>query len=538
MTAERETICEPTDLENLRLLDGRYPRVFFFRAAEKTCEPTSEWDEQFSRLMGIQGKSLDEECPRSQNVSIFSRFKAEHPEQMVLLHFNGNARDPRFAREPFFAGHWLYYNLAIITADVPAEQGLTDIPVSDTSLFSTAAGTFQKLHDDIGLCALNGDGSPNWHAAEQVQLLGIDHDAGTIQVRRGCYGTGPRAFAAGRGAAAGHVGEGPWGEDGRLMWFYNYSTRCPRDADGKRCAEVLAEQVASWFAPGGRLEAFDGVEFDVLMHSLTDHCYGYQFECRWPDADGDGRPDNGVFHGVDTYAVGVIEFCRYLRSLMGDGRLIMADGGERCQRAFGILNGIESEGWPSGRDPAIENWSGGINRHLFWRDNARPPDMNYIKFHWRGAGEQTGPPENRLLMAVAVLTDSAIAYAKQPPPEPDQRYPVLWDEMVKGDECELGWLGRPAGPPVRPASPRRSPGIRRTDRPYEPLPELPEPTGLRVEFLLPDGEAYPDPPFLRDRGHRAGLAEPRGALRAAGRHVQGVREWRGAGEPVPNAAGI
>jgi hypothetical protein len=74
-----------------------------------------------------------------------------------------------------------------------------------------------------------------------------------------------------------------------------------------------------------------------------------------------------------------------------------------------------------------------------------------MKFHWRGAGEQTGWATYRLFMAVAVLTDSAIAYAEKPPAEPGQRYPALWDEMVKGREDELAWLGRPVGPLVRPA---------------------------------------------------------------------------------------
>ncbi len=475
MTSEQEPICEPSNLEDLEVLSPRYPRVFFFRSAERTYEPLSEWDEEFSRLMGIQGKALYEECPRLHNVEIFSDFKKRHPEQMVLLHFNGNARDPRFERDAFFPGHWVYYNPATVMDDVPAEDGLADIPVSDTSLFCTAAGTFQKLHDDVGLCELNEDGSLNWHRSEQVQLIAVDHEAGTIRVRRGCYGTEPRAFRAGEAAAAAHVGEGPWGEDGNLMWFYNYSTRCPRDADGKRCAEVLADQIAGWFAPGGRLDAFDGLEFDVQMHSLTNHVYGYQFDCRWPDADGDGRPDNGVFDGVDTYAVGVIEFCRLLRSMMGEGRFIMADGGEVCQRAFGILNGIESEGWPSGQDPTIEDWSGGINRHMFWRDNARQPALNYMKFHWRKNGDQTTAGVRRLFMAVAALTDSAIAYAMKPPSEPDRPYPALWDEMVKGTEGELGWLGRALGPPVRLA--------RRT----EPALVADDPEGL-AELLENEGQ--------------------------------------------------
>ena len=38
-----------------------------------------------------------------------------------------------------------------------------------------------------------------------------------------------------------------------LMWTYNFSTQSPRDAQGKQCVDVLIEEFASFFGPGGRL---------------------------------------------------------------------------------------------------------------------------------------------------------------------------------------------------------------------------------------------------------------------------------------------
>ena len=78
----------------LQLQGDTYPRVFFFRQSEMAAAgrgiPFEEWDKNFSRLMGIMGKSLDEEVPgRSRNIEFFTRFKQMHPEQTVLLHFNG-----------------------------------------------------------------------------------------------------------------------------------------------------------------------------------------------------------------------------------------------------------------------------------------------------------------------------------------------------------------------------------------------------------------------------------------------------------------
>jgi len=110
----------PGRLERLQVLSAGWPRAFFFRASEGMAANTRvtypQWDATFSRLMGIEGKCLDEEVPgRSRrNIDFFTRFKKRHPRQLVLLHYNGNARDPRYERGPYFAGHWLYHEGAAI----------------------------------------------------------------------------------------------------------------------------------------------------------------------------------------------------------------------------------------------------------------------------------------------------------------------------------------------------------------------------------------------------------------------------------------
>ena len=48
------------------------------------------------------------------------------------------------------------------------------------------------------------------------------------------------------------------------------------------------------------------------------------------------------------------------------------------QRGFGVLNGIEREGWPQQQNLEIKDWSGGMNNHFFWEQNARKPTFNYI----------------------------------------------------------------------------------------------------------------------------------------------------------------
>lgn len=461
-------------LSSLQIFRAGYPRAFFFRQAESVAvarKPDfTAWNRDFSQLMGIMGKALDEEVPgRGRNVDFFNRFKQAHPDQALLLHMNGNARDPRFEGERFFAGHWLYFNGAKILENVPAKSGETVIRVSDVTLFEVNGGRYKNSNDDIGLCVFGADGKPDWTQSEQVQLISIDRKKGTIRVRRGAYGTTPRAFAAGQAYAAAHCVEGPWGKDSHLLWLYNYSTKCPRDAKGRTCSDVAVAHLAELFNAGGKLANFDGLEFDVLFNEA----HGGNKRRRGADCDADGRRDDGVIEGVNVYGSGVVEFCRQLRGALGENKLIMADGSFKNddeQRAFGLLNGMESEGWPHLLDFNVTDWSGGLNRQRFWQANGRAPVLSYInhKFNDPTAGgavdekrAKVGFNIHRLVFAAAVLTDSAITFSMVPevksriPLVPNLKRsstPVVWDEFVAGTRRQTGWLGQPVGPAIHLAT--------------------------------------------------------------------------------------
>ena len=450
------------DPPGLRVLGPDEPRPFFFRSSEGwAANPKidyARWERDFSRLWGIEGKVLEEEVPgrSARNLDFFTRFKKDHPDQLVLLHFNGNARDPRWQSEEFFAGHWIYYNGTRILEDVPAHEGETDLRVEDARLFRVQTGRYRNRNEDLGLCELDGEGRPDWSRSEQVQLVSIDAPRNVIRVRRGCYGTRPRAFPGGRSYAAAHASEGPWGKNSNLLWFYNHSVRCPRDARGRSCTDVLVEDLARRFAPGGELAAFDGLEFDVLHNECRGGGRG-----RGLDTDADGKADGGIFDGVNTYGIGVIEFCRRLRAALGERRLILADGhSPRAQRAFGILNGIESEGWPSPDDVEARDWSGGLNRHFFWRDHGRSPAFHYVNHKFTEPGDAPGEvvkPDlpfstHRLVFAACAFMDAAVCYAFDPPADRTKELIGIWDELAMGSERRPGWLGKALGPPVRLAA--------------------------------------------------------------------------------------
>lgn len=447
------------DLSKLTLLGPNYPRVFFFRASEGLPRRADfnydAWDAEYSRLMGIMGKCLDEEIPKTManNPGVFSKFKQQHPEQAVLLHFNGNSRDPRFQAENYFPGHWVYRQATRITADVPAQAGESVIHVENARDFIVNGGRYKTSNDDIGLFGITADGKHDWNYCEQVQLLAVDEKAKTIKVKRGCYGTKPLAFKTGKSRAAAHAVEGPWGKQSNILWFYNFSTQCPKDANGKNCADLLVDDLGKWFGPGGALAAFDGLEFDVMFNET----HG--------DTDGDGELDNGVINGLNQYGIGMVEFARKLRARFGDNRIIQGDGalgpgGIRSQRNWGLLNGIESEGFPNLNEWNMDDWSGGLNRHAFWQANARPPVFNYINHKWvehapGDLGEKAPPnvplARHRMVFAAAQFTDAMLCYSFQPPKR-EQGKIGIWDELRCGTENKLGWLGKPEGEAVHLAA--------------------------------------------------------------------------------------
>ncbi|MGD8237388.1 MAG: hypothetical protein PVH68_02440 [Armatimonadota bacterium] len=455
MLAAMATAAVGDTLAEREMFADGWPRAFFFRAAEGTARSRrfafEVWERGVLPLNGIMGKALDEEIPGTSetNVAFFTRFKANHPEKLVLLHYNGNARDPRDQSGGFFAGHWIYYNGCGITRELPAEAGESTVHVEDPSLFKTNMGRYRDRNEDIGICVLGADGRPDWRVSEQVELISVDAAARTLRVKRGAFGTEPRRFEAGRAYIAAHVTEGPWGQRNNLMWFYNHSLACPRDATGRVCADVLLDDLAAHFLPGGDLASFDGLEFDVM--TFTRAPASGRIGARGHDCDADGKADYGILDGRNTYGIGVYDFCRRLRERLGDEKLILADGaGPRHQRGFGALNGIESEGWPVLSDWEVVDWSGGLNRHNFWRENAHPPAFSYVNHKFIQAGKPVRVPLSisRLVLASCLFTDSAITYSLQPARDEGQLIGI-YDELVMGTQGRTNWLGMPTGAPRR-----------------------------------------------------------------------------------------
>lgn len=443
---------------NLKIFDELYPRNAFFRNSEFTIRNGGmgydSWLRNFSSLQGIMGKTEAEELEANLEIlNYFRRFKENNPNQLVIIHFNGNGRLPTYNSYAFFPGHWLYYAGTMITSDIPQQNAETVVSVKDASFFLMEGGLSKNKGDDIVLTELGADGTPDWNKVEQVVLLSVNTNNNTIRIKRGQYGTSPRAFKANQTYGAAHVTEGPWeNKDYGMLWAYNYSTVCPKDQNGKTCRDVLVDQLGSYFSKDGKWSNLDGIQFDVMPSEINlDMNQNHKVAGHKPDCDGDGIGDGGIFNKVNQYGIGAFLFLSELREKLPSNKFILADGqGAAQQRTYGILNGTEQEGFPNNAPRNFLRWSMGLNMFRFWNAASVSPKLVYTAEKRIIPTGSTLPefPANwhRLVQAAAVFENAAVfnSYC----PEGNAGVPTVRDEMTNGVARETNWLGKPIGEAV------------------------------------------------------------------------------------------
>ncbi len=463
-------------LGSLDVFSRGYPHALYGRSVEDTARSGEltydEFEKKYMPLDGIVGKVLNEAhyYTGKNNLRWFTDFKADHPSKMVLLHYNGTGRrvtDEALSR--FFPGHFLYYRGTNLSGPVTTRTQ-TVLPVVDTSVFAMKRHS-TSVADDIAVAPVGAGGVPDWERAEHVRLVRINRRDSTITVRRGLYGSRQRTFARGSYLAA-HVTTGPYAyedtpENNVPLWSYNFSSECPRDIRGRNCGDMLAAYLGGKLGPGGELETFDGIVFDVFSWVIR-----FGNPIAQIDTNTDGRADAGVIGGVNTVSLGVLSFFEQLRLRLPD-KVLVADGHvpAESQRAFGLLNGMESEGYPDKYDFILDHLSKGENMFGYWKANSASPSLNFVNFRYKQKNpaiarntfvepnltEDRSYEKMRLALASSLFTDTATTFVMLWLP-PD----VTWtetgtnvricDELCKGTEQERHWLGQPLRPAVHLAA--------------------------------------------------------------------------------------
>lgn len=244
-----------SELSDLTVFDGQHPKAIYFRNVENSAANTAisyeKWAKRWSKLDGMVVKALDEEIPgrSGEAQKKFIQYKKDNPEKLMLLHFNGNARDPNFDLAEFSPEDWTYF-VGTYSADAISDQD-SFISVKNTSVF--------KAFDDIAIVPVDSSGSLNWKKAEQVKLLSISNNK--IKVKRALFNTQSENYTKGRAYLAAHVSQPAIAPGSKqALWRYNFTNITDQGGMPQR----LAQNLLKYLSKGNALNSFDGIEFDVL----------------------------------------------------------------------------------------------------------------------------------------------------------------------------------------------------------------------------------------------------------------------------------
>ncbi|MFC2116432.1 hypothetical protein ACFLTU_08140 [Bacteroidota bacterium] len=326
----------------------------------------------------------------------------------------------------YFPGHWIY------------EEGtflVEDIQPSDTVMKLRSAQAFEEeayiirgggqnigtLPHDVLIIKLDEQGNQLWYDSEYATVKKVDYEDNTITVERGRYYSTPAAFSKGSTYVAPIAGNG-WG--GNLLWYYNLSSACPKDKNGKTSADIFLEEIIHWFGEDGELRELDGIGFDVCYFSAAHHN-------NW-DTNNDGIADKGIIEGKNIWRIGNWNFMKDMRNSFGSEFIITADGWrDEMQRAVGTLNGMESEGMCRYND-GFRQISRTLNQHTYWSlHNNTKYQFSYITSKLRNPVDLEISAQLRR-MGLGVACGLGVAYTTDNQPE-----------VNGGSLNERNWMGLP-----------------------------------------------------------------------------------------------
>lgn len=440
------------------------PRAFHFRKSEADALVMSldQWKPRYDKLMGVVGKMYNEDQIQLSGPNddfpqraIFRQFKTNHPDQMALLHFDGQVRNiaTERATEYYAPQHFLYFGRQPAYSALSASDTQSVIRTTGPvyKYFKTATGDYKN--EDVLLVGKAADGSLDWNTYEYTTLVGYENGnafGDELLVKRGRYGSTRLDWSAADYYLLVPVSNGPWDIEPNNHWVYNFSTWCPTNNNGQTCADVFSDEIAgmlmqtnAWSVP-----EFDGVEFDIMLTDIKNLGLGTAY--RGIDSNCDGISDFGYDGEINRYGCGIYHLGQLLRQKLGNGKLILGDGADlRNQRCFGLFNGIEKESVIVGNDlESDDEWTTQVNRLRFWNTHSYAPALSYV--NWKYIVEVDGVrrwlnlDQNlaRLNLATLANIDTAVSfYSYKMLSDPN----AVHDESICGADQTIGWLGAPKG---------------------------------------------------------------------------------------------
>lgn len=420
------TIAQAEDSHSLAQLDIFKPQPkIYFRYVEGSLRnaPSDGWINRWKHLDGIVTKAYGDEAPFDWTGArdTLKKYKEAYPNKALILHLNGRARLPSFNTENIKPQDFLYFLGSKNASAIQSGEATSRIKVVDINRFVGRQNLPNNASDDVVLVEINTDGSLNWEKSEHAKILNVDKRYNELTLQRDILNQGQVSTNNNRVYIAMHVAKGPFGTNTQRLWEYNWFLAGLMPDSPRNLATRLAEEFSNLINSDSPF--FDGIAFDVLTEHHTAGIPGYRQQL---DINADGKEDRGLDFNL-SHQQGIYRFLESIRSKLGKNKLLIADGHYGNQRAAGILNGIESESWPTREDPSLKQWSSGLNRHRFWQQFGNQPTFSYMKLtDYVDENRKAVRPDRqtrRLTVAAALLTDSAVSPAYKVNSKPFHRWP-------------------------------------------------------------------------------------------------------------------
>lgn len=357
-----------SDLSQKEIYTKGYPLYFKFRGEYVTADHTNyaTWVNSLNGTTGLMQKFTKEELDVPSTYQKWvNQYATEHPEKLLLLHWNGQARQVetlKSVRSLYFPGHWVYeVGSQLLANALPTD---TLLSVSSVSPFSLTAYKNNTITPAVGypsyilLVPTDNLGNRLWYQSEVVRLKQIYASENKISVSRAMVFSTSKIFEANKTYALSISGTYL---DSHIMWYYNLSSTCPLDSTGKNAGDILSDELAGLFKTTGVLKNMNGIAFDVNYFDSSSHS-------TW-DVNNDGIADGGWVNSRNVWRDGDYDFLKKVRSKLGNNYIITSDCEfDTNQQAVGVMNGIESEGLVQYND-GWRGFSRAINTHSYWTNN-------------------------------------------------------------------------------------------------------------------------------------------------------------------------
>jgi hypothetical protein len=413
--------------DQLDIFSDKPLKQLYFRYTEGSLRnmPEAAWMKRWSRFDGIVLKAYGEEgAPFTQKErDTLKRYKQTFPEKALLLHFNGRARDPLFQPIQGTARDFLYFGGTKNKSAIYSNEVISKIYVEKAGVFRRMRELPDGVYDDIVLVKVDSKNRLDWTQFEHAKVIEVNFDNRFIKVKRDITSVGKIAGKPGQVHIAMHAAKGPFfAANKQRLWEYNWFAALDKEAKENTLQTSLVNFLATELLTNSRF--FDGVSIDVLTETRSSRVFGYSTLL---DLDQDGKGDTPSEEFDHLHSLAIYQFLEKLRFRLSTDKLIIADGASVNQRAVGLLNGIESEGWPNFRDPEIKQWSSGLNRQRYWNEFGQSPQFSYFKLaeYLDEQNKKIIPTRSarRLAIAGAILTGAAISPAHRPNGVPFHKWP-------------------------------------------------------------------------------------------------------------------